>query len=381
MTNPALGMTNPIAEKLHWACVGERKLRVVGAGRWAKAGRPVRSEETISMADHRGIVEYVAGDLTMTVLAGTTLEDIAAATAREGQWLPLDPWGGDSGTIGATVSTATSGPFSHAMGLPRDLVLGMEFVTGDGHVVRSGGRVVKNVAGFDLTRLLVGSWGSLGVITELTVRLRARPEHRETIAVSIAPTRTGLNDLAATLRALPFAPMASELVSAQLAQRLGFDATVLLLVSLGGNERAVRAQRAAVRELGDCVMVDEGVWTALRSADGEAVASWRWSQLPSQFGDTWTTADTGARGLGAFHLHGNPARGVVRAFAFGEQQASPLVRAASAFKGTVNLEAMPADAWPLVSPEAPNALAQSIRSKFDPARILNDGIMGTDRDQ
>lgn len=368
-----------IAETLHWAHVAGRKLRIRGAGRWSNAGRPVKADETLSLAEHRGIIEYVPGDLTMTVRAGTTFSEIAMATSREGQWLPLDPWGGDEGTVGATISTATNGPFAHAMGSPRDLVLGMEFVTGDGQVVRSGGRVVKNVAGFDLTRLLVGSWGTLGVITEATLRLRARPEQRETIAVSVVPTRTGLNDLAARLRALPFTPLASELLSPQLAQRLGFDQATLLLVALGGNERAVRAQRAVVREFGDCVIVDDGVWPALRSADRDPVGSWRWSQLPSQFGDTWTAADTAARVLESFYLHGNPARGVVRVVTHAEQaQASPLVRAATAFPGTVNVESLPVDAWPLVSPTKPSALSLGVRGKFDPARILNDGILGTD---
>ncbi|MEK7403185.1 MAG: FAD-binding protein [Gemmatimonadota bacterium] len=368
-----------IAETLHWAHVAGRKLRVRGAGRWSNAGRPVHADETLSLAEHRGIVEYVPGDLTMTVRAGTTLAEIGMATSREGQWLPLDPWGSDDGTVGATLSTATTGPFSHAMGLPRDLVLGMEFVTGDGQTVRSGGRVVKNVAGFDLTRLMVGSWGTLGVITEVTVRLRSRPEHRETIAVALTPTRTGLNELAARLRALPFAPLASELVNTQLAARLGFGDVTVLLVALGGNERAVRAQRAAIGGFGDCVLVDEAVWPALRSSEREPVGSWRWSQLPSQFGDTWTAADTGARVLESFHLHGNPARGVVRVVAHGgEAQASALVRAATAFNGTVNVESLPMDAWPLVSPSAPSALSRGIRDKFDPARILNDGILGSD---
>ncbi|HEX7940059.1 MAG TPA: FAD-binding protein [Gemmatimonadaceae bacterium] len=370
-------MTHPIAEKLKWAHAAGRKLRVRGAGHWSRAGQPVRADETLSLAESRGIVEYVPGDLTMTLRAGTTFEEIAMASSREGQWLPLDPWGGDAGTIGATISTATSGPFSLAMGLPRDLVLGMEFVTGDGQVVRSGGRVVKNVAGFDLTRLLVGSWGTLGVITELTVRLRARPEVRETIAVSVAPTRTGLNDLAARLRALPFTPLASELVNTQLAEHLGFGAQTLLLVALGGNPRAVKGQRAMVREFGDCVMVDEGVWNALRSAEHDPTGSWRWSQLPSQFGDTWTAADTSARVLESFHLHGNPARGVVRVVTnAADVAASPLVRAATAFKGTVNVESLPPDAWPLMSPAAPSALSRGIRDKFDPAQILNDGILG-----
>jgi FAD/FMN-containing dehydrogenase len=369
-------MTMEIAATLEQAHGTGRKVRVLGAGRWAKAGRPVVVDETVSLAEHRGIIEYVPGDLTMTVRAGTTFAEVAMATSREGQWLPMDPWGGDDGTIGATVSTATAGPFSHAMGLPRDIVLGMEFVTGDGQVVRCGGRVVKNVAGFDLTRLLTGSWGTLGVITEITLRLRAKPEKQETIVISIDPTRTGLNDLATRLRALPFAPLASELLSSQLAERLGFGATTVLIVALGGNERAVRAQRAALAEFGDRALVDEAVWPALRSAELGASGSWRWSQLPTQFGDAWTAADTSARVLEKFHLHGNPARGVVRVVTHNDSvEASPLVRAATAFRGTVNLEVLPTEAWPLVSPTAPNALSLGIRDKFDPARILNHGIL------
>jgi glycolate oxidase FAD binding subunit len=367
-----------IAEQIHAAQAAGRKLRVAGAGRWAKAGRPVTSDDSLSMSEHRGIVEYVPGDLTMTVRAGTTFAEITAATSRENQWLPLDSWGGDDGTIGATVSTATTGPFTHAMGAPRDNVIGMEFVTGDGQVVRSGGRVVKNVAGFDLTRLLIGSWGTLGVITEVTLRLRSLPEVRETLVVSFGATRTGANALAAQLRALPFTPLATELISPQLAQQLGFDPATLLLVALGGNERALKAQRSVIRGFGDCVKVDEQVWGALRSADRVPEASWRWSQLPSQFGDTWTQADTAARGLGTFHLHGNPARGVVRVVTFGEHEASPLVRAATSFRGTVHLEVLPVAAWPLVSPAEKSALSRGIRDKFDPARILNDGILGAE---
>src|SRR5439155_9619738 len=101
-----------------------------------------------------GIVEYVPGDLTLTARAGTTLAEIRDATAAEQQWLALDPHGSDDGTIGATVATASAGPLATAFGTPRDLVLGVEFLTGGGALARGGGRVVKNVAGFDLVRLL-----------------------------------------------------------------------------------------------------------------------------------------------------------------------------------------------------------------------------------
>jgi glycolate oxidase FAD binding subunit len=86
-------------------------------------------------------------------------------TPAERQWLALDAFGSPEGTLGATVATASAGPLAHAFGTPRDNVLGLEFVTGEGEVVRGGGRVVKNVAGFDLVRLLTGAWGTLGAIT------------------------------------------------------------------------------------------------------------------------------------------------------------------------------------------------------------------------
>jgi len=368
-----------IAEKIHWAQVAGRRLRIEGAGSWKGAGRPVAADETLSLADHRGIVEYVAGDLTLTARAGTTLSDIASATCREGQWLPLDPWGGDAGTIGATISTATAGPYAHAMGLPRDVVIGVEFVTGSGDTIRAGGRVVKNVAGFDLTRLVTGSWGSLGVITEVTVRLRGSPEMSRTLATLIPPTRVGLNELAARLKSLPFTPLASEMLNDQLANHLRLGPHAVLLVRLAGNEKSVNAQADAVREWGDCADVSDAVWGALRTADGASTGSWRWSQLASQFGDAWTAADGASRALDTFFLHGNPARGVVRVVALApEAHVSLVVRAATAFRGTVAVERLPADVWPLVSPTTADPLSRALRDKFNPSRILNPGIMGAD---
>ena len=368
-----------IAEKVRWAKAAGRTLRIRGAGEWTDAGQPVRAHESLSLADDRGIVEYVPGDLTMTARAGTTLADLGAATRAEGQWLPLEPWGGDGGTLGATVSTATSGPFAHAIGSPRDLVLGVEFVTGAGETVRGGGRVVKNVAGFDLTRLLVGSWGTLGIITEVSVRLRARPESTKTVALVVPATRTGLNELAVRLRALPFTPLACEMLSDRLADHLRLGAQAVLLARLGGNERAVAAQFDAVRMLGDYAEVRDDIWGALRTMDRGATGTWRWSQLPSQFGDVWTAADGAARVLEKFYLHGNPMRGVVRVVCNAETpQPGHIVRSATAFKGTVVVEHLPADAWPLVSPSPADPLARALRDKFDPARILNPGIMGAE---
>src|SRR5688500_2127578 len=115
------------------------------------------------------------------------------------------------------------------MGLPRDTVLGVEFETGTGDVVRGGGRVVKNVAGFDLTRLMVGAWGTLGIITEVSVRLRGLPERDVTVAVSVPAGHAQLADLLARLRTAPIAPIALELIDGTLARQLGIGAESTLL--------------------------------------------------------------------------------------------------------------------------------------------------------
>ena len=368
----------PIVERVRDAAASRTPLRIAGAGAWLAAGRPVRARETLSLADDAGIVEYVPGDLTLTARAGTTLAQIAAATREHDQWLPLDPWGGDDGTLGATIATASAGPHAHSMGLPRDVVLGMEFVSGTGQVVRAGGRVVKNVAGFDLARLLTGSWGTLGIITEATVRLRARPQDTRTLVIPALAARAELSAFATRIRALPFTPLACEMLNARLAAHLGLRAQSCLLVRVGGNSIAVAAQIDRLRELGVCVDADEQTWDALRVAERGALASWRWSGLPSEFGETWIAADTLARPLDGVFLHGNPARGVVRVVVVhSEAKPAQVARAATGFRGTVAIEQLPNAAWPLLpSAGEQSALERMVREKFDPAGVLNPGIMG-----
>lgn len=163
-----------VAEAIRNAAREHKSLRVMGRGTWLGAGHPVSANRPLSLADDAGIVAYTPGDLTITVRGGTTLGEIGAALQSHNQWLALDPDGGPDGTIGATVATCSYGPSAALFGTPRDQVLGMTVVTGSGDIIKPGGRVVKNVAGFDLTRLMIGAWGTLGVITEVTLRLRSR---------------------------------------------------------------------------------------------------------------------------------------------------------------------------------------------------------------
>ena len=193
-------------------------LRIAGNGRWLDAGRPVRDADA-ALARRRRRDRGVRARRSHAHGARWRNARRASRARRraEGQWLALDPFGAPSGTLGATIATGSAGPLAHAFGTPRDNVLGIEVVTGTGDIVRAGGRVVKNVAGFDLTRLFTGAWGTLAVITEVTVRLRARPERDETIALRASRRATTMERWLAQLRALPFSPLALELVNAPLA--------------------------------------------------------------------------------------------------------------------------------------------------------------------
>jgi glycolate dehydrogenase FAD-binding subunit len=246
--------TAELAEILRASHDRHAKVRIAGRGTWSGRSSAVAPDAApLDVSALSGILEYVPGDLTLTARAGTTIAEVDAATVAHGQWCPLLPWGGDNGTLGATFATATSGPCSATLGAPRDHAIGMEFVDGTGAIVRVGGRVVKNVAGFDLTRLLVGSWGTLGVITELSIRLRARPAVDETWSVAIAGDEA--RGRFEALRRGPLAPLAIEEMDGR------------TLVRLGGNAAFVAASRAAVQALGTAEPADANVWTALRERD------------------------------------------------------------------------------------------------------------------
>jgi glycolate oxidase FAD binding subunit len=239
-----------------------RTLRLVGRGTWLDGGAPVASgAEPLHLDAFSGVIEYEPGDLTITVGAATTIAELDAVTAAHNQWCPLSPWGVDGGSVGATIATATPGPFARVLGLPRDLVLGLECVDGTGKVLRPGGKVVKNVAGFDLVRLMTGSWGSLAAITRVSLRLRARPAVDETWFVPLDAVAAARAQEA--LRRSRTPPIACELTTAGL---LDAAAPAGLLARIAGNAAVVAAARSEVTAAGDARRVDDATWTQLRAS-------------------------------------------------------------------------------------------------------------------
>ena len=155
------------------------KIRLEGRGTWLPADAP--ADLALSTRGLDRVVSVSPADLVATVQAGAPLENVRRRLADEGMWLPLDPPGRPDRSIGSIVATATAGPLRSGFGPVRDHILGCAVATGDGRLVRAGGRVVKNVAGYDLTKLQVGGFGGFGVVTEVHLRLRALPRSDATL--------------------------------------------------------------------------------------------------------------------------------------------------------------------------------------------------------
>ena len=371
-------VTSPIQERVRSAQESRATLRITGRSHWLGAGRPVAATETFSTASHAGVVDYVPGDLTITVRAGTTLAEIAIITGKEGQWFPVDPPGSYDGTIGATVATASSGPLSHAFGTIRDLVLGVEFVTGEGKTVRGGGRVVKNVAGFDLVRLMTGSWGTLGIITEVSLRLYALPSHRTTIAMDTPTDTRQLGERLASLNDGRIMPFAMELVSRDLARIAGLPPRPMILMEIGGNAAAVSAQRDEIAKLGAATEVPGETWTKLRLAEHEGASVLRISGLPARLAERWERALRVTEKADGALMHASVARGTVRCILpTGPSGDVMNLLSERAADETVIFESLPGNLWAKLSPSAiSDRVSQSIKKAFDPFDILNRGILG-----
>jgi len=350
-------------------------LRIAGRSLWIDAQRPVTATRILSTTTHSGIVDYVPGDLTITVRSGTTLHEVEEATRAQGQWFPLDPYGSPERTIGATIATGSFGPLASSFGRARDLVLGVEFVTGEGKVVRGGGRVVKNVAGYDLVRLITGSWGTLGVITEATLRLYALPQEMLSLSLGIPDGLGALRNRIASVLDAPGIPFCVELVNAALAERIGLSREPQLLVKIGGNSAGVAAQRAAMNALGGARIFKSEVWDSLRTVDGSATSVVRLSTLPGKTAELWIGARDALRDVPNALMHSTPSLGVVRCVL--PTGSIDLMQKLSALTSSVVYERMPAEQWNVLSSTVVgDRISQGIKKAFDPSNILNPGILG-----
>ncbi len=198
------------ADEVSQAVCAHPSLGVMGGG--TKRGLVARGDAWLDMRGLSGITEYEPDEYTFTAKAGTTLKEIVETLGRQGQGLPFDPLFADEGaTIGGTVAAAMNGPGRLRYGGVRDFIIGVKFIDGEGRQIRGGGKVVKNAAGFDFPKLMVGSLGRLGVLTEVTFKVFPNPEARLTAAFDAKDLRSAV-ELVCRIARGPFDAEAVELL-------------------------------------------------------------------------------------------------------------------------------------------------------------------------
>lgn len=242
------------------AGANERGVQVVVAGGGSRLGSgPQEGTEcvVVSAAAMAEVEIYEPADLTLVAGAGVPAGRLSQILGEHGQMLPVDPPGWRDATLGGLVSRAEDGPGAPLYGRIKDLVLGLTLVTGDGRVLKVGGRVVKNVAGFDLTRLAVGGAGALGLVTEVAVRLFPRPASHRALRISVQGEEE-MEALPRVLATLPFLPAGAEYRH----EWRSMNDQPGLVLRFHGNEEAVEAMGDAVRAAfgqGRCSEVEPGL--------------------------------------------------------------------------------------------------------------------------
>ncbi|PST23584.1 2-hydroxy-acid oxidase [Rhizobium sp. JAB6] len=374
-------------------------LAIVGGNTRSGFGNAVVSEAVLSSRDLAGIVAYNPGEMVMTARAGTPAAEIEAALAEAGQMMAFEPMDhrplmtteGEP-TIGGVFAANVSGPRRFVSGAARDSLLGVRFVNGKGEIVKAGGRVMKNVTGLDLVKLMAGSHGTLGLLTEVTFRVPPKPKTEETIVLSGINDAEAANAMAAAM-ALPLEvsgaahlplTVAWSFLDGRLPQG---EATVLRIEGLPRSV-AVRGEKlaAAMGRLGPVKRLEEDdsrrLWREIRNvkpyADGTSRPVWRVSVAPG-IGHRLVAALRLEEGVDAYYdwqgglvwmrMEAEPEGDMLRRYihALGGGHAT-LMRATPAHRATT------AAFQP--QPESVALLSARIKEKFDPAGIFNPGKMG-----
>jgi glycolate oxidase FAD binding subunit len=369
-----------------------------GGGTATAVGMPVAwSGLVLGLRRLKRILEHEPGDLTVTIEAGATVAELQAALATKGQWLSLDPPDADRATLGGVVAANASGPRRHLYGTVRDLLIGLSVVTADGAVVRGGGKVVKNVAGYDLPKLFIGSYGTLGVIVEATFKLRPRPDAERFVVAAF----DGMKDAAAAVRALmasDLIPTAVDLLDAEAGRPIGYGVAASLVVGFDGLAEQIDWQCG---ELARLVAASGGhrpeplaldaaprIGTAARDAFAAPAAVMRFAVLPTQVADLVEQGTSAARARGLRSAWaGHAGAGIVSgalASPDGTRDLNPITAVlgdwraiAGANGGFATLESAPLAvkmAIPVWDDRGAAArIMKRIKSQLDPNNVLNPG--------
>ncbi len=373
------------------ACAHQNKWRVLPCGSGSKLGWGFPASDVqlvVSTERLNEVVQHAVGDLTVTVESGTKFADVQNTLATVGQFLALDPTAPATATMGGIVATSDTGSLRQRYGGVRDQLLGITFVRADGQIAKAGGRVVKNVAGYDLMKLFTGSFGTLGIISQVTFRVYPLPKASQTVV--LAGEANAMAQATNTLRASALTPTAVDLLSAHLVTSLGIGQGWGLIVRFQSLPESVKEQSnrllAVGQQLGLEGVVRSGsdeaeLWQNLRvkmdASIAEPVVTCKIGVLPNAAIATLTELDRVMPGQGMGLIHAGSGLGMLR---FDSADVKMLLQMRSVCEAGGGF---------LTVLEAPIALKQSvdvwgysgnaveimrrIKQQFDPEGILSPG--------
>jgi FAD/FMN-containing dehydrogenase len=350
-----------------------------GAQSWLDAGNQLSKVDLkVDLRRMNRILEHEPADLIATAEAGVRLTDLNRELAAKGQWLPLDPPDDGTATLGGIVATGLAGPQKLGYGPPRRFVIGMKLVLADGRIIKAGGKVVKNVAGYDLCKLFTGSYGTLGIICELTFKLRPQPALITSLVVH--GQIDSLLATASAIHATSLAPVAMEVLSANFAEKVLSVSENSLLLRFAGSRKTVAFQIEQSVGIADrrgtrVIERDEEVWrrfSAMTYRSPSAVISRiivPTSAMPDFLGNFQGHAPWHA-GLGT---------GIIRTFdnESVEARIKELRKKAERLGGFLVIEKVPAqlkpqvDCWGDLNLVKP--LMTRLKKQLDPANVLSPG--------
>jgi glycolate oxidase FAD binding subunit len=406
----------PVARPATLADLGETVRRTVAAGQaiYPVGGRtmldvglpPTRPGIAVDICGMAGVIDYPARDMTITVQTGITIAALQHTLAVEGQRLPIDVPRPEQATLGGSLATNISGARRLGAGTLRDYVIGISTVNDEGQETKAGGRVVKNVAGYDLCKLHIGALGTLGIITQATLKVRPRPETQALLSFGCAPTE--LAALLDCIHASRTRPICVELLNAPAANAVASRAGLnlperpwVLVAGFEDSEAAVNWQlQQLIKELTAAGIAGalaragtatEPLWGALANllAPAEAQLTMKANLLPGRTAAWCLRADALRAGL---FVHAQAGNGIVRAHAVGDLTLADatamlkgLTEEATAGAGNVVLPRCPT-AWkrqlPLWgAPRGDLALMREVKDRLDPRKVFNPGRFLTDRSQ
>ena len=353
---------------------------------------PVKLGSAVDLRGLAGVVDFPARDMTVTVQTGIAVDALSRLLAKENLRLPIDVPQADAATLGGIIAVNASGPRRFGYGTLRDYVIGISAVNDDGNEFKAGGRFVKNVAGYDLCKLLVGSFGTLGIITQVTLKLRPLAEEKALVCIPCASAQFGdLIDKLLTSRTRPVSldavNRATGLRVAQPSQATFPNEDWTVLVGYEGNPDAVKWQmQQVVKELGASYAVEARISCTACPLERALIEGLGWpgatltlraSVLPSRVCGFLQALDVGEP---APHLHAHAGNGIVvgHYVDLGAERAAALVKRWRASAGGPVVVVRCPTAWKAdldvwgPPPRDLSAMRQ-VHAKFDPRGIFNPG--------